>query len=32
MLTKNAKNIVYWTDIHGSLRGDSVRTVYLRSV
>lgn len=25
MLTKNAKNIVYWTDIHGSLLGDSVR-------
>lgn len=25
MLTKNTKNIVYWTDIHGSLRGDSVR-------
>lgn len=25
MLTKNAKNIVYWTDIHSSLLGDSVR-------
>ena len=25
MLTKNTKNIVYWTDIHGSLVGDSVR-------
>lgn len=25
MLTKNAKNIVYWTDIHGSLLDDSVR-------
>ena len=25
MLTKNTKNIIYWTDIHGSLLGDSVR-------
>lgn len=25
MLTKNTKSIIYWTDIHGSLLGDSVR-------
>lgn len=25
MVTKNTKNIIYWTDIHGSLLGDSVR-------